>query len=221
MNKLNIYKRKDGRYEGRIYLGKNDRGGRIYHSIYGSDEEEVKRKYQEYQQGEAVLSDVTKMTVKELVCNWLNVMSLRVRESTLANYRMKAEKHIITSFGDNDCCSLRGKDIYAFISRKQSEGLSIRYISDIIVMIKSLIKYAHKEYGIYNVIDGIIMPKKPKAEVQVLEKQDQEKLKTYISVNQNRTTVGIALDLSTGVRIGELCAIRGGSPSIIRITTKL
>ena len=115
MSSIGIYKRKDRRYEGRVYLGKNKNGKRIYRSFYGYDKDEVRRKYHDFEKGTDVICTVTEMTVKELILDWLNVMSLRVRESTLANYRMKAEKHVIPSFGEFDCGSLKGKDIYNFL----------------------------------------------------------------------------------------------------------
>ena len=40
----NIYRRKDGRYEARIALGKGVEGKRIYRSIYGRTAEEVEVK---------------------------------------------------------------------------------------------------------------------------------------------------------------------------------
>lgn len=86
----------------------------------------------------------------------------------------------------------------------------MRYISDIIVLLKTIYKYAEREYNIKNVIDGIIMPKKIKPEIKVLNDQEQIVLKKYIDKNPCRTTLGIALSLYTGMRIGEICALRCG-----------
>ena len=44
----NIYKRKDGRWEGRIILGYDMDGKRRYHSVYGRNFGETKQKMQEY-----------------------------------------------------------------------------------------------------------------------------------------------------------------------------
>lgn len=70
----------------------------------------------------------------------------RVYRSTAANYRMKTEKHIIPEFGGKICSEVRLKDIYDFMERKTTEGLSARYISDIIVLMKSVFKYAVRTY---------------------------------------------------------------------------
>ncbi len=45
----------------------------------------------------------TQMTVQELIFEWLGIMMNRIKESTYANYRIKAEKHLIPFFGIMNC----------------------------------------------------------------------------------------------------------------------
>ena len=52
------------------------------------------------------------------------------------------------------------------------------------------------------------MPKKAKAEVQVLSETEQERLKEYVERHETLSTLGIAVCLYTGIRIGELCAMQ-------------
>ena len=61
---------------------------------------------------------------------------------------------------------------------------------------------------ISNVVDGIIMPKKSKPEITIMSKDEQKKLANYINNNRNSSTLGVALSLYTGMRIGEICALR-------------
>ena len=104
---------------------------------------------------------------------------------------------------------LKAEDIYQFISKKQKEGLSNRYITDIIILIKTIFKYAVRTYRIFNPLDGIILPKKKEApEIQLLDEAEQADLQQYIGENQNHTTLGIALSMTTGIRIGELCPLQ-------------
>ena len=39
-------------------------------------------------------------------------------------------------------------------------------------------------------------------------KLNKQNLQQYINHNQNRSTLGVALSMSTGIRIGELCALQ-------------
>lgn len=54
------------------------------------------------------------------------------------------------------------------------------------------------------------MPKTEKKVIQVLDTKDQIVLENYIRKNINRITVGILICLYTGIRIGELCALKEG-----------
>ncbi|MBR1752250.1 MAG: site-specific integrase, partial [Ruminococcus sp.] len=123
-------------------------------------------------------------------------------------YRMKLDKHILPAFGDKNVAVISAKDIYAFIEIKLRSGLSARYVTDIIVLLKSIYRYACREYAVRNVLDGIVLPKKKRSEVKVLNKEQQKTLAAYLNSNRSTTTLGVALSLYTGVRIGELCALQ-------------
>lgn len=209
MSKLNIYKRKDGRYEGRVYLGKDKDNKRKYKSYYGLTMEEVRQKYSASMQSYDNISCVkTNMTVKELVFEWLDVIATHVKNSTMSNYKMKLYKHIIPAFGTFKCSDLRSREIYVFVESKIKNGLSARYVTDILVLLKSIFKYAKREYNIKNVIDGIIMPRKSKTHIRLFTEQEERVLKKHISENLDITSMGISISLYTGLRIGELCALQ-------------
>lgn len=208
MRKGTLYKRKDGRWECRISLGKDESGKRIFKSFYGKTREEAEYKMMIAQDNTEENYALTEMTIKELVTEWLYVTSARIKESTAANYAMKAEKHIIPAFGDMQCCLLKTKDIYAFIECKLKSGLSVRYLSDIIVLLKSIFRYASREYHIRNILDNIVLPKKNKPEIAVLDKEQQLRLENYLDIHPSITALGITLSMYMGLRIGEICALQ-------------
>lgn len=203
-----IYLRKDGRWEARLSLGTDEHGKRKTRSFYGKSREEAEHKLRISQLNSAVEDKLTEMTVRELADEFLRTSAVRLKESTVANYRMKVEKHILPAFGDIQCCLLKSGMVYAFIEQKLKSGLSVRYVTDILVLMKSMFRYASREYPVRNVMDGIIMPKRQKSRTTLFSSRQQEQLKSYITENQNLTTLGIALSLYTGIRIGELCALQ-------------
>ena len=208
MERLNIYHRKDGRWEGRISRGKKENGKRKFLYIFGKSKEQVCKKMKEIRMSET--SDHCCKTVQEVFDEWICSAKHRVKESTLSNYKLKGNKHILPIFGSLRISDVSSEEIYSFIEKKQDSGLSNRYILDILIVMKSTFKYAVRTYHICNPMDGIIIPKKRNREIRILESHEQQQLEKYISENRNNTTMGVALTMNTGIRIGELCALQWG-----------
>ena len=206
MEQFNIYHRRDGRYEGRISRGKRKNGKRRFQYFFGHSRKEVQDKMTAVRRQE--FSNNCSKTVGQIFSEWFQSIRHRVKESTAANYRMKAEKHVLPAFSDMRADEITGSDIYSFIELRQKSGLSNRYITDILIMMKSVYKYASKTYHFLNPLEGIALPKMQKPEIELLDEKQQEKLQQYIVENPNRSTLGIALSMSTGIRIGELCALQ-------------
>ncbi len=207
MERYNIYHRRDGRYEGRISRGKRQNGKRNFQYFFGKTKDEVKEKMAKVRRLEKENSKCSK-TVTEVYEEFYRSIKHRIKESTVAYYQMKAFKHIIPAFGKKRIDAVSEMDIYAFMETKQNEGLSNRYIIDIIILMKTIFKYAVKVYRIFNPMDNITLPKKKNSEIAILDTKQQCKLNQYITQTPNRTTLGVALSMSTGIRIGELCALQ-------------
>ncbi len=206
MERFNIYHRQDGRYEGRISRRKRKNGKICFQYFFGRSREEVMEKMKLARMEE--FSGNCDKTVSQIFSEWFQSIQHRVKESTAANYRMKAEKHVLPAFSDKKADMVTASDIYDFIASKQKCGLSNRYISDILVMMKSVFKYASKIYHFFNALDGITLPKQQKPEINMLDEKQQGQLQEYIAENPDNSTLGIALCMSTGIRIGELCALK-------------
>jgi len=52
------------------------------------------------------------------------------------------------------------------------------------------------------------MQKKEKTEIRLLTEAEEKRLMQIVMTDQNLTTLGIALAKMTGLRIGELCALK-------------
>ncbi len=204
----NIYKRKDGRWEGRYKCGFDSNGKTRYHSVYARTYNEVKEKLSEIKTKPIPVVTAGKLTVKELFSEWLSAVQLRVKESTYANYRMKVEKHILPVFGGLDYSALSAQLVHEFIRKKLECGLSPKYVSDIVVVLKSMTKYVSVQHGYYNPLNNITMPKAHKKDLNLLSETEQKKFQKYISHNINATKIGIMMSYYTGLRIGEVCGLK-------------
>lgn len=208
MKRYNAYKRRDGRWEGRLPCGKGADGKRKFKYFFGKSREEVFEKMNAIRRIEAKKTHCF-LNVTSLFTSWFNGIRHRIKESTAANYRMKAEKHILPLLGSKRIDEITVDDMNAFIQEKLSEGLSNRYVSDIIVLMKSMFKYAVRVHHIINPMDYVCLPKKEKTEIQLLSDTEQKELQEYVANNKSRTSLGIAITMGTGIRIGELCALQG------------
>ena len=204
----NIYKRKDGRWEGRYKQGYDSFGKARYHSVYAKTYQEVKSKLSLLKNFPVKSLSSGRVTVKELFNDWLNVMELKVKESTYANYKMKIEKHILPIFGGTAYDKLSASMVHKFIQKKIQDGLSPKYVSDIIVVFKSMSKFAAKEYNYHNPLNNVMLPKSQKKEMQLFSDAQQNLLCRFLLNNLDNTKLCILLSFYTGIRIGEVCALK-------------
>lgn len=206
MKSQNIYHCKDGRWEGKILILRCENGKRGFLRICSGSKERVLEKMSEIHARMNAPED--RHTFREVYLEWYESIRFRVKESTLANYRMKVRRHLLPVFGDLLMTEITSKEIYDFMDRKLADGLSTHYISDILLLMKSVFKYAANCFHISNPFDNVVMPKKRSQEVKLLDSSQQETLRLYLARHPNRSTLGVALSLNTGIRIGELCALR-------------
>ena len=90
----NIYKRKDGRYEGRVPIGYKENGKLKYKSIYDRTLSGVKEKMTQFYtvRQERTVSNL-KLMVQDAAEQWLAAAKLRVKPASYANYESTFCRH--------------------------------------------------------------------------------------------------------------------------------
>lgn len=204
----NIYHRKDGRWEGQYKCEKTINGKAKYISIYGHSYSEVKRKLNEKKA--SIIDDVLpcKLTFGEMSKKWFESKRNTVKESSINTYETKLNKHILPVFGKMIYDSISSVDFESFIQKLTAENFSRSYISDIFFVIRSICLFAHKRLGVKNICESIDTPKRetPKKR-RILNNTETSKLVSNLAYKSDMMSVGTLLALSTGMRIGELCAL--------------
>ncbi|MCM1059361.1 MAG: site-specific integrase [Eubacterium sp.] len=204
----NIYKRKDGRWEGRYKNGVKPDGKTRYSSVYGSAYSEVKRLLAVKRSEKKTETLRCSFTFKELADIWLESTVHSVKESTYANYFMKLEKHILPYFGTIKYERLTVKILNDFVDEKLRSGLSAKYVCDICRVVKSITKFARVKLGYADKAELLSLPKCEKRESKTLTSVQQNLLISCLSASSFPSDLGILTAAVTGIRIGELCAMQ-------------
>lgn len=204
----NITKRKDGRFMGRFFIGYDINEKPMFQYVYGKTYEEAQEKVIIGKTIETRFFSKRNISVKKAYDEWLNYVVNRVKESSYANYKLKFENHILPEFGDMLCIDLSALAINAFIVKKLASGLSASYVRDIIVVFKTMLKYAQEEYDFKLSLKNITLPKCEKKEPQKINGTEQDLLIKYLKKNMNLTSFGVLISLLMGLRIGELCGLK-------------
>ena len=119
----NIYKRKDGRFEGRVPIGHKEDGALKYKFVYARTLSEVKEKMAQFQ---AVLQSqpvsALKLTVAEASRQWLSAAKLRVKPSSYAHYENVIRNHIIPDLGTKYLTDMTTHQLNDFVYEKLQSG---------------------------------------------------------------------------------------------------
>lgn len=211
----NIHKRKDGRWEGRYISARRPDGKAKYSSVYGKSYSVVKKEMVLKKQSVFNEDRQNDMLFSEILNLWLESNTPKLKDSTIIKYSSLIEKHIAPVLGKFYVSELNTITINSFIKDKLDNGrldgnggISASYARTIILIIKSALSYAANEGICYPIKNELYSPKLKKSSVFALTKSEQMKLEKCLFNNINSTTIGILIALYTGMRLGEICALK-------------
>ena len=146
-------------------------------------------------------------TVREIATAWKEYKRPYVKQSTMAAYVLILENHVLPYFGDGD--SLHEQEVQAFVLQKLERGLSVKTVKDILIVLKMVMKFGVKnEWMTYYEWDIKYPTTSTNKELEVLSVANHKKILNYIQSHFTFTGLGIYISLSTGLRIGEICALK-------------
>ena len=217
----NIYKRKDGRWEGR-YKKYDSNGSVKWGYVYAKTYREVRQKLQEVYGSscQSVKQDIEVKTQQQpadyfesVALEWLSCTQPQIKQSSYVKYRNMIQLHLIPRFGDHRITAVTRENVNQFCSEllmgdDEHAALSPKSVTSIISVMKNIFEYAEqvKKYDVIN-LNGISVKQTPKR-LRILSVNEQQKLCDYLFENFNLCNFGILLSLYTGLRIGEICALK-------------
>lgn len=147
------------------------------------------------------------LTIKELSALWKADKQQYVKPSTLAAYSLILENHILPAFGDKH--ELVESEIQEFVLRKLRDGLVQKTVKDILIVLKMVMKFGAR-IGLVPYLEWHIKypTEQKKHELEVLSVAHYQALLQHVRDNFTFRNLGIYICLTTGLRIGEVCALK-------------
>src|SRR5215218_2120573 len=203
-----IYKRKDGRYEGRYTVHTPD--GPVRKRVYGRKYKEVQRKLAEAM-GDAVrgiVFDDENMTVSEYMERWLEDSAKGdLGHRAYHNYRLQIRRHISPSLGRIKLSKLTATHVQSLYAAKLRDGLkpsSVRYIHA--VLHRALEQAVRFNLMPFNPAARVDPPKVRQEEITPL---DTAQAHVFLdAARSDRFEALFVVSLTVGLRMGEALGLR-------------
>lgn len=212
----NIYKRKDGRWEGR-YLKRTPDGRTRYGYVYASTYRDVKTRLQKaaalWETNPPREKDDT-LILSAVASRWEKNIAQQVKESTFVKYHVIITNHLVPALGDVCVEDMTHELIESLsISLLRGEGknnrpLAPRTVSDVLSVLRSILRFARRSGAIIPCDGSSVRIRRPPVDIRVLTRFEQEMLCRYLYNNITPRNTGVLLSLFAGLRVGEICALR-------------
>lgn len=133
-------------------------------------------------------------------------MKNQVKACTYQKYECVCRNHIISDLGTIAVRYISRFTIMSFTERLLEKNLSTKTVNDILIVLGLALKYAQESYSI--TVPKINYVKEHQREMRVFSVQEQQIITEYLLKQIDIHKFGVLLALYTGMRIGELCALR-------------
>ena len=211
----NIRKRKDGRWEARYSKGKDNQGKCIYASVYAASYREVKEKRNALLNNVNLQEHMCSPKFADVLEQWVEANRFQQKESTVYRYRYLIRMHIAPVLGALPVHEITASAINAFLSEKLEKGrldgkggLSAAYVRSIMLIICGALDFALSKEWCQPLKKTIYKPQEKSKEVPILSVSQQRRLEQILLTDTDSTKLGVYISLYTGLRIGEICALR-------------
>lgn len=154
------------------------------------------------------------MKLNEVYNLWVVWKEMQVKRSTILHYKNQYSQIIAPVFGDRELAELTKKNIMPEMYGWLGRGYTIKYCSDLLVILRMIMRYASGELEADDVPDTtwkMIWPssaRKPDTGVARYTRKEMQAIIGYLTDNPSPKNLGILLVCCTGMRIGEVCGLR-------------
>lgn len=203
----NIYKRSDGRWEGRYINSRDAFGKAVYRSVYAPTYGEVKIKLQKCRAKPSALPvSGAVYSFGFWADEWLLTVKMKCKISTYNKYKNLYNSYIYSELNSIEINQINFLTVQNIMLANMR--LSPKTRNDILCVIKQILDYAEINGCENNVNFKNICVRQENREMRVLTLEEQGRLADFLLSDSNLCKTGVYLCLYTGLRIGELCALK-------------
>ena len=219
----NIYRRKDGRWEGRCILERKENGRYRYEYVYGGTYQEVKEKLilkksarllARPENEKAEMRREKPGRFSSIAKGWLETVRHQVRESTYIKYRNLADSYILPRLGELEWDDITRETLESFCGYLRTsggrcgKGLSSKTLADTMSVIRSIFRYAAGHGASLSFDPSSLFIRNEPPTLRILSRKEQETLCRFLCADLNGRNLGVLICMFTGMRLGEICALR-------------
>ena len=150
----------------------------------------------------------------EAAREWLEYAQAELKYSSIARYTNILKLHLLPEFADVSISEITRERVFQYRGKlltgdgTSSPALSTKTIGLIFSVLRSIVSFSIEEKGCKGANLGSITIRQQYKPLRVFSLQEQQQLNQYLTENLSFPNIGMLLALYTGMRIGELCALR-------------
>ena len=211
----NIYKRKDGRWEGR-YIRERINGKAKYGAVYARTYRDVKNKLEEAKRKleENERAPSKSGLVADISSGWLSEASVTLKRSSVNQYEDILRCYILPEFGETELSDITNQHIIRFANGlltcggAKEQGLTPGTVAEILSVMNGIRVFAMKQNYTIAFSPECFSLKREQHDIRVFSLEEEKMLLEYLQDHLDLSALGILLCLFTGIRVGELCAMK-------------
>lgn len=228
----NIRKRGDGRWEGRYPVYSEAKGRQIYRSVYGRTYKEVKEKLSVHKSGppesgglpkphmqHEIWQDANQILLSEAAREWFEKVKDTRKQSTYVKYMVIYTAHLKGPLHNVYLHNLTN----SFVAETFSYPMSDSIRKSIYCVLNQILKFSSQKYAVSMPNLRSTVTSERRRPVQILNREEQVQLFTSLCYKTDIFKMAILLCLYTGLRLGELCALKWSDidfgNSLIRVSS--
>ena len=145
---------------------------------------------------------------------WFASKRAQWKPSSVVKYRNILDSYLLLEYENRSVSEITKDEIIAYSNHLLTQGgvkavgLSPKTVTNILSVLKNILLYAEQMKGcVIPNFHGISI-KQAQKPMRILSYAEQQKLSEYLYKNLNSCNLGVLICLYTGLRIGEICALK-------------